>query len=366
MSKNKKNTSSHKTSKTSRTTSRRSNKPRGSKVSFVKYLPAVLISLFASYLYIQPYLQASRLNKNDVLAYSTHVSIDGLLTSTNQQRAANGVASLGLNSALNTAAQAKANDMVSRNYWSHQTPDGQQPWIFINNTGYKYLSAGENLAYGFMTSNATVTGWMNSPTHKSNMLSSNFTEVGFGIANSPNYVNNGQQTVIVAMYAKPQVLASSQTNVKASEPAPVKRQEVNSSASPATPPKSTQKQEETASLPVENDTSDQQAADSSEPHKEDTVIAASDMQGDPPLSVGTAEIKRIDIMAGGNSFISATLIILSVCAVGLLWLLHRSIRFKKWLKSSEKLVGKYLYLDLTVLAIVYLGFVLLTFSGAIK
>lgn len=155
-----------------------------------------------------------------VLAYATDMSVSGLLSATNQQRSANGSASLGSNSALNSAAQAKANDMVARNYWSHNTPEGNAPWTFITNAGYNYSSAGENLAYGFETSSSTVTGWMNSPSHKENLLSTNFTEVGFGFANGANFNSSGAQTVVVAMYGKPAGSAQPATPAPAPAKAP--------------------------------------------------------------------------------------------------------------------------------------------------
>ena len=151
------------------------------------------ISMLVNSLFLQP----------QVLSYATNTSTGGLLASTNVQRTNNGLSGLTLNSKLSQAAQAKANDMVARNYWSHNTPDGQEPWVFISNAGYDYLAAGENLAYGFATSEDTVTGWMNSPGHRANILNSNYQEVGFGMANSSNFVSNGEQTIVVAMYGKP-------------------------------------------------------------------------------------------------------------------------------------------------------------------
>ena len=179
------------------------------------YIPVLLlvISVFLVSL-VRP------IERRGVLAYATNISQSGLLSTTNQHRAASGVGALALNGKLNTAAQAKADDMVARNYWSHNTPDGKEPWVFVENAGYSYLKAGENLAYGFGTSTETVTGWMNSPTHKSNMLDGAFTEVGFGYANAANYNNNGQQTVVVAMYGKPQVLAAGSSAPAPTAPTP--------------------------------------------------------------------------------------------------------------------------------------------------
>lgn len=138
-----------------------------------------------------------------VLSYATNMSSSGLLLSTNAERTNNNLSNLTINTVLNQAAQAKAEDMVARNYWSHNTPDGKEPWIFFDNAGYQYLAAGENLAYGFTSSADAVTGWMNSPGHRANILNTEYQEVGFGIANSPDYQSNGNETIVVAMYGKP-------------------------------------------------------------------------------------------------------------------------------------------------------------------
>jgi hypothetical protein len=138
-----------------------------------------------------------------VLAYATNISRSGLLQATNKERAKAGVTTLSTDEQLNQAAQAKAQDMVMRNYWSHQTPEGNEPWVFITNSDYDYTKAGENLAFGFDTSTDTVKGWMTSETHRKNLLDKDYQEVGFGMANSKNFNQSGPATVIVAIYARP-------------------------------------------------------------------------------------------------------------------------------------------------------------------
>lgn len=211
------------------------------------YLPYIPLLILVVGTFLLSILQP--LQNRGVLAYSTNVSVGGLLESTNTQRTQNSASELQLNSALNAAAQAKANDMVARNYWSHITPDGQQPWVFMDNSGYKYQKAGENLAYGFATSSDTVTGWMNSQTHKDNLLDSAFSEVGFGFANSANFNNSGEETVIVAMYGKPLVLASNSEPAQSTSPAPA-----NTSSPPAQEPELPP--EPDAALPVNTDNND--------------------------------------------------------------------------------------------------------------
>lgn len=183
---------------------------------YAPYIPLILI--ISTGIYIGNFFHhvAAR-NNSGVLAYATEMSVNGLLTSTNQQRSSNGAGNLSVNSKLASAAQAKANDMAARNYWSHNTPDGNPPWVFITKAGYSYDEAGENLAYGFKTSSETVQGWMNSPSHRENLLNKDFTEVGFGFTNASNYNQDGEETIIVAMYAKPYTVSAAQPT----PPAPV-------------------------------------------------------------------------------------------------------------------------------------------------
>lgn len=138
-----------------------------------------------------------------VLAYATDVNIQSLLDYTNEQRSKYGREPLTMNNKLSLAAQRKANDMTTKNYWSHTSPDGTEPWAFIQGSDYEYLKAGENLAYGFSSSKDTVGGWMNSTSHRENMLDNVYTEVGFGFANAQNFNNSGPETVVVAMYGQP-------------------------------------------------------------------------------------------------------------------------------------------------------------------
>lgn len=130
---------------------------------------------------------------------------DSLLKATNDARAANGLAPLSSSADLDKSALSKCNDMVARNYWSHDNPDGKEPWKFIDETGYSYNTAGENLAYGFNSESSVVSGWMNSPGHRANILNKAFKEVGFGVCKGENYMAQGPQLVVVQHFADPYV-----------------------------------------------------------------------------------------------------------------------------------------------------------------
>ncbi|MEX2006943.1 MAG: CAP domain-containing protein [Candidatus Saccharimonadales bacterium] len=148
-----------------------------------------------------------------VLAYAVSTDSARLLAATNEQRVANGLQPLRFNSKLNAAAYAKAKDMADRNYWSHNTPDGQLPWIFVESFGYAYQKLGENLAAGFANEELSVKGWMASPPHRQNVLDPSYYEVGFGFANNPTFTAAGGSpaTITVAFYGQPTGLAAAET-----------------------------------------------------------------------------------------------------------------------------------------------------------
>ncbi len=166
-----------------------------------------------------------------VLGYATSMSSDTLLKDTNDYRQQSNLPTLKMNDALSRAAQAKADQMIAQNYWSHESPNGTTPWYFFHKVGYDYSVAGENLAYGFATSDQVVTAWMNSVEHRDNVLG-NYQDVGFGFASSQDY-QHGKNTVVVAMYGlpsgqKPTVATSSPA---ATTKAPVSPQHVNGATS---------------------------------------------------------------------------------------------------------------------------------------
>jgi len=136
-------------------------------------------------------------------AATGNITTDGLLTETNQDRIGNRVGSLTIDSLLTEAAQAKANDMVAQNYWAHVSPEGKSPWQFVNQSGYKYTAAGENLAYGFANNSEVLKAWMNSSEHRENLLNWRYQNVGFGIAKAPSFQGQPDQTIVVAMYGRP-------------------------------------------------------------------------------------------------------------------------------------------------------------------
>ncbi len=133
-------------------------------------------------------------HNRSVLGISYSVSPEELLVITNQKRQENGLAPLTMNAELTQAAARKADDMFVKNYWAHIAPDGTTPWYFIKSSGYEYVYAGENLARGYTTSQDVVNAWMASPSHRENMLSPNYKDIGFAIKDG---TLTGDDTVLV-------------------------------------------------------------------------------------------------------------------------------------------------------------------------
>jgi hypothetical protein len=105
------------------------------------------------------------------------------------------------NEALNAAAQAKAEDMAARGYFSHKGPDGEEPWVWIDRAGYEYVYAGENLAVRFNDSRDVVDAWMASPTHRANIVKANYQEIGVGLAQGT--YKGGPATFVVQYFGSP-------------------------------------------------------------------------------------------------------------------------------------------------------------------
>ena len=124
-----------------------------------------------------------------------------ILHLTNAERAQNSVGTLKENTLLDRSAQAKADDMATRGYFAHNSPDGKQPWSWITAAGYNYRYAGENLAVRFVDSKDVVVAWMASPTHRANIVKPNYTEVGVGLAQG---MYKGQPaTFVVQHFGRP-------------------------------------------------------------------------------------------------------------------------------------------------------------------
>lgn len=119
----------------------------------------------------------------------------------NEDRNGNALGVLTINPILTAAAQAKANDMATKGYFAHVSPDGVDSWYWFKQSGYTFLYAGENLAVDFSDSVEVERAWMNSPTHRANILNGYFTQIG--IATAQGTYQGHQTTFVVQMFGTP-------------------------------------------------------------------------------------------------------------------------------------------------------------------
>ncbi len=132
------------------------------------------------------------------------VSQGDLYTLTNEARSSNGVGKLQVSSKLEAVAQLKLADMFQGNYFAHVSPSGVDPWFWFGKANYDYKLAGENLAMSFMSSDEVLKAWLNSESHRKNLLLNEFQEIGIAVGSG---MINGQQTVaVVQVFGTPRAV----------------------------------------------------------------------------------------------------------------------------------------------------------------
>jgi len=156
----------------------------------------VVVLFFEIFSFLFPVL--TRLNTTGNMAAVLPAVLADL---TNQERQTQNLPTLTVNSLLNEAAEMKATDMATKGYFAHTSPDGKTPWYWLEQVGYQYQYAGENLAVNFTDSKDVTEAWMASPTHRDNIIKENYTEIGTGVASG---LYEGKDAVfVVQVYANP-------------------------------------------------------------------------------------------------------------------------------------------------------------------
>ena len=142
---------------------------------------------------------------------ASDITADTVINLVNNARAAINVAVLKKNDLLQKAAEEKAQDMIENNYFAHISPQGKSPWDWINKNNYNYKYAGENLAIGFANAKEQQQAWMDSPTHKKNILNENYDETG--IAVKQGVIDGHEAIVVVQMFGKQMIGNISTSNI---------------------------------------------------------------------------------------------------------------------------------------------------------
>ena len=170
------------------------NIPHLLKVEFVAVLSLLVVTLFLvnqnNFYIIQ------KLN----LAGAVYPAV--LTDMTNHDREEVGVSKLAWNDSLENAAKLKVSDMIQNSYFAHTSPTGLTPWHWFKEVKYDFIYAGENLAIDFDESEDVEKAWLNSPSHRANVLNSNYTEIGIMAMNGT--WEGRDTTFVVELFGKPQ------------------------------------------------------------------------------------------------------------------------------------------------------------------
>lgn len=126
------------------------------------------------------------------------VNASELIELTNQERETLSLPALSPNHELTQAAFRKATDLLEKGYFAHTTPEGKPFYRWVEEEGYYYLYAGENLAIDFQTSEGVVAAWMASPTHRANVVNEHYSEIGL-VALRGNWQDR-ETTVVVQLF----------------------------------------------------------------------------------------------------------------------------------------------------------------------
>jgi len=141
-----------------------------------------VLLIFFIVVFLEFFALANFLGKVSFDHFLATIAPDELVEMTNVRRESEKLNTLNESSLLASAAQMKADDMAKRGYFAHTCPDGLTPWHWFDEVGYNYQYAGENLAVNFREARQVDEAWMNSPSHRENIVNEKFEEIGIATA----------------------------------------------------------------------------------------------------------------------------------------------------------------------------------------
>ncbi len=138
------------------------------------------------------------------------LSKEKLVYLTNSVRAVNGLPGLSGNEKLDAIAEERARDMLQKQYFAHVSPTGEQASDLAQRAGYPYRIIAENIASGlFLSNQKLIDGWMQSPGHRKNILSSDVREIGISVMKGKMMGEDAWVSVQIFGLQSPQVSESS-------------------------------------------------------------------------------------------------------------------------------------------------------------
>jgi uncharacterized protein YkwD len=127
----------------------------------------------------------------------TPITPETVLAEMNRVRALAGIGTFREDPRLRAAADDRMKDMLELAYWSHQSPDGNSPFVFVTPRGYRHRELGENLASGFESAELLVASWMESKGRRENMMNPAFTDVGIAVIDGSTTKRAAGRSVVV-------------------------------------------------------------------------------------------------------------------------------------------------------------------------
>lgn len=174
---------------------------------------------------------------------ASDLTTSNIADAVNQQRTSRNITALTYNTKLAAAADYKANDMITRNYFSHVDPDGHYIWDKIVAEGYTpYTVLGENLAIDFPDTQGLIDAWINSPTHRANILNSAFKDQGVGVAFGNSSIGQYSDAIANTFGAQPTAAQIAETTTPTPHPNQTTQQAQPSTQTPIQPKPTTQQQ----------------------------------------------------------------------------------------------------------------------------
>ncbi|HYC90275.1 MAG TPA: CAP domain-containing protein [Thermoanaerobaculia bacterium] len=139
-----------------------------------------------------------------VFANDNEINAENVTALMNARRAEAGLGPLRLDAKLTRAAESRMQDMIDGAWWSHQSPDGTPPFVWITAADYNYVAAAENLAAGFETAGLLVESWIESPGHRANILNPMYADCGIAVIEGRTD-RRGEGKSIVVLFGRPAV-----------------------------------------------------------------------------------------------------------------------------------------------------------------
>ena len=133
---------------------------------------------------------------------SNEITAANVVELMNLYRAEEGLPPLTLETRLSRAALDRMKHMEEIGFWSHESPEGLPPFVWISARAYNYRFAGENLAAGFETAKLLVQSWIESPGHRANILAAEYEDCGIAIIDGSTLGPAAGKSIVVLVAAE--------------------------------------------------------------------------------------------------------------------------------------------------------------------